>query len=44
MKPTEIDWNKFSDIIDSLEQEKWGLIPLLQKVQEAFGFIPPESI
>jgi len=24
--------------------EKWGLIPLLQEVQEAFGYVPPETI
>lgn len=44
MKPTEIDWDKFSDIIESFKQKKWGLIPLLQKVQEVFGFIPPKTI
>ena len=44
MKPQAIDWDKLSEIIDRHEQDKWGLMPLLQKVQESFGYIPPESI
>ena len=44
MKSTEIDWEKFSEIIEAHKQQKWGLIPLLQKVQESIGYIPPESI
>lgn len=33
-----------SSIIDKHKGEQWGLIPLLQNVQEAIGYIPPESI
>lgn len=44
MNSTEIDWDKLSGIIAKHRDEKWGLIPLLQKVQENLGFIPPESI
>jgi NADH:ubiquinone oxidoreductase subunit E len=44
MKTTEIDWQKFAEIIEAHKQEKWGLIPLLQKVQESIGYIPPESM
>lgn len=44
MKSTEIDWEKFSEIIEAHKQQKWGLIPLLQKVQESIGYIPPQSI
>lgn len=44
MNPTEIDWEKFSKILENHQQEKWGLIPLLQKIQESFGYIPPETI
>ena len=44
MKSTEIDWDKFSRILEKHHQKKWGLIPLLQEVQEAIGFIPPETI
>ena len=44
MKPPEIDWNKFETIMERPKNEKWGLIPLLQEVQETFGYIPPETI
>ena len=44
MKPPELNWEQFSTLIEQHPQEKWGLIPLLQKVQEAFGYIPPEAI
>ncbi|MBC8418060.1 MAG: NADH-quinone oxidoreductase subunit NuoE [Proteobacteria bacterium] len=44
MKPKEIDWAMLSSIIDKHKGEQWGLIPLLQNVQEAIGYIPPESI
>jgi len=44
MKPPKIDWNKFKTIMEQPKNEKWGLIPLLQEVQEAFGYIPPETI
>lgn len=38
------DWNRLTDIIRKHKGEKWGLIPLLQDVQEAFGYIPPVFI
>jgi NADH:ubiquinone oxidoreductase subunit E len=44
MKPPEIDWNKIHEIIEKHKGEKWGLIPLLQEVQEHTGYIPPEAI
>lgn len=44
MEPKEIDWNKLAAVIAKHEKEKWALIPLLQEVQETFGYIPPESI
>lgn len=44
MESTDIDWHDFSEIIEKHNQEKWGLIPLLQEVQERFGYIPPETI
>jgi len=44
MKPTEMDWEKLSEIVEQYRQQKWGLIPLLQKVQESFGYIPTEAI
>ena len=44
MEPPPIDWNKIDAIIDKHKGERWGLIPLLQEVQELCGYIPPESI
>ena len=44
MKPKEIDWDKLTSIIGEHRDEKWGLIPLLQDIQETFGYVPPESI
>lgn len=44
MNSSEIDWEKLSAILAKHQSEKWGLIPLLQKVQESFGYIPPETI
>lgn len=44
MNSTEMDWEKFSGIIEKHQGEQWGLIPLLQKVQESFGYIPPVTI
>jgi len=44
MKPPEINWDKMKFIIDRHRGEKWGLIPLLQEIQENFGFIPPAAI
>jgi NADH-quinone oxidoreductase E subunit len=44
MDPKEIDWNKLTAIIEKYRTRKWSLIPLLQEVQEVYGFIPPESI
>ena len=44
MKPPEVDWQKLNTIIDEHKSEKWGLIPLLQEVQELCGYIPPETI
>jgi NADH-quinone oxidoreductase E subunit len=44
MDPTQFDRNKLDEIIESHRDRKWALIPLLQEVQEEFGFVPPESI
>lgn len=44
MKSTEFDREKLAEIIDAFRQQTWGLIPLLQKIQENFGYIPPETI
>jgi len=44
MKPPEINWDRMQFIIDQHRGEKWGLIPLLQEIQENFGYIPPTAI
>ena len=44
MKPEGIDPVKLRSILNKHHREKWGLIPVLQKIQETFGYIPPESI
>jgi NADH:ubiquinone oxidoreductase subunit E len=43
-KPKEPDWAKLKAIIDKHRDETWALIPLLQDIQEVFGYIPEESI
>jgi NADH:ubiquinone oxidoreductase subunit E len=43
-KITKVDLKKIDDIINSYREQKWGLIPLLHDVQQAVGYIPPESI
>jgi len=44
MEQIEIDWPKVEKIIDQFKKQKWPLIPLLQKIQETLGYIPPKSI
>jgi len=44
MKSEEIDWGRFASVIEKHRDEKSGLIPLLQDIQETFGYIPPQSI
>lgn len=40
----EIDLDKVQSILNKHRREKWGLIPVLQEIQELFGYIPPEAI
>jgi len=40
----DIDWEQLGAIIDKNRGENWALIPLLQDIQETFGYIPEESI
>ncbi len=44
MEQTEINWDKLTTILEAYKGKKWGLIPLLQEVQESFGYIPPQTI
>jgi len=38
------DQDRLQRIIDEHRGQRWGLIPLLQQVQEEFGYIPEEGI
>ncbi|OHD66095.1 MAG: NADH dehydrogenase [Spirochaetes bacterium RBG_13_51_14] len=44
MKNEPVDLNRVNAIIEEQKDQKWALIPLMQKIQEEFGYIPPESI
>ncbi len=44
MQPKEIDWGLMETTINKHRGETWALIPLLQEIQEVFGYIPPDSI
>jgi NADH:ubiquinone oxidoreductase subunit E len=41
---TESDLERISAIASEYGQQKWAMIPLLQKIQDEFGYIPPQSI
>jgi len=38
------DMTRLDDILVRYKEQKWPLIPLLQDVQQEFGYIPPETI
>ncbi len=42
--PREIDLNRLKEIVSSYEEQRWSLIPLVQAIQEEFGFIPPPAV
>jgi NADH:ubiquinone oxidoreductase subunit E len=44
MSPKEMDLDVLDKLIGKRQGQQWPLIPLLQDVQEEFGYIPPESI
>lgn len=44
MRSEGIDWCKVAGIIDRHRKDRWALIPLLQEIQETFGYVPPETI
>ncbi len=41
MKPEDIDLDRMRSILQKHRHEKWGLIPVLQEIQEAYGYVPP---
>lgn len=40
----EVDLEKVKQIVDEYSQQRWALIPLVQRIQNEVGFIPPQSI
>ncbi len=40
----ETDLARIDALVSEYSQQKWALIPLLQKIQSEFGYIPPQSI
>jgi NADH:ubiquinone oxidoreductase subunit E len=40
----EADLAQVNDLVAEYSQQKWALIPLLQQIQNEFGYIPPQSI
>ena len=43
-KNTKCDLTLVDQIIEHYRARKWPLIPILQEIQNEFGFIPPEAI
>jgi NADH:ubiquinone oxidoreductase subunit E len=43
-KITKTDLTRINAIVSEYSQQKWAMIPLLQKIQSEFGYIPPQSI
>jgi len=41
---TKADLARINDIVSEYSQQKWAMIPLLQKIQTEFGYIPPQFI
>ena len=44
MELKETDWVRLEEIIERYKGDSCSLIPLLQDIQETFGYIPPESM
>jgi NADH:ubiquinone oxidoreductase subunit E len=41
---TPVDLARIEAIIAEYQNQRWALLPLLERIQEEFGFIPPSSI
>jgi len=41
---TKADLARINALVSEYSQQKWALIPLLQKIQNEVGYIPPQSI
>ncbi len=40
----EVDLERIGQIVREYSQQRWALIPMVQRIQNEVGFIPPESI
>ncbi len=40
----KVDIKRINSIIADYREQRWGLIPLLHKIQGVLGYIPPEAI
>jgi len=40
----EINLTRIDELIADYKGQRWALIPLLQKIQEEFGYIPPATV
>ena len=43
-RAAKVNLKRIDSIIADYRRQRWGLIPLLHKIQEVAGYIPPESI
>ena len=41
---TKAELKRIDRIIANWQENRWGLIPLLQEIQHVMGYIPPEAI
>ena len=41
---TKADLARMNSIVSEYSQQRWALIPLLQKIQSELGYIPPQSM
>jgi NADH:ubiquinone oxidoreductase subunit E len=44
MEKKAIDLRPLAALVGRHREEKWSLIPLLQDIQETYGYIPPETL
>ncbi|MBM3166116.1 MAG: NADH-quinone oxidoreductase subunit NuoE [Chloroflexi bacterium] len=42
-KKQGVDLGRIDEMIRECQRQRWALIPLLQKIQEDVGYIPPEA-
>jgi len=41
---TELNLEQIDRIIADYQGQRWGLIPVVQEIQQVLGYIPPEAI